>query len=136
MNSNRPYLIRAMYEWIVDNEQVPQVIVDSKYSQVVIPEGLAKDGQIVLNLSIDATHNLVLGNDVVSFSTRFSGKSEDISFPPDAVIGIFARDTGQGMMFEPLSSSKDTDNSTNTDSPKKKPKSLKPALKLVKKNKE
>ncbi len=131
MNSNRPYFIRAMYEWISDNNQVPQVIIDSTHSQVLIPPGLDKERQIILNLSMDATHNLVLGNDLISFATRFSGKSEDVSFPPDAVIGIFARDSGQGMMFEPMNSTEDLsladeDNSSNNFKKK-------PALKLVEK---
>lgn len=114
MNSNRPYLIRAMYEWIIDNHQVPQVIVDATYAQVLMPPDLDKDGQVILNLSSEATHNLELGNDLISFSTRFSGKSEEVLFPPDAVIGIFARDTAQGMMFEPVESTGDVADSVQT----------------------
>jgi len=101
MNSNRPYLIRAMHEWITDNNEVPHVIVDISYENTLVPPGFAKDGQIVLNLSLDATHDLNLGNELIYFSARFNGKSEYVSFVPDAVLGIFARDTGKGMMFEP-----------------------------------
>lgn len=123
MNSNRPYLIRAMHEWLTDNNEVPYVIVDVDNANTLVPEGFAKDGQIVLNISYAAAHNLMLGNELISFSARFNGVTEDISFPPKAVLGIFARDTGKGMMFEPAEA-KEPESASN---------SKKTKLKLVKK---
>lgn len=94
----RPYLIRALYEWCVDNGFTPflAVAVDTG---VQVPMEYVKDGQIVLNISMDATGSLKLGNDFIEFKARFGGVSRDIFVPVTQVTGIYARENGQGMAF-------------------------------------
>jgi stringent starvation protein B len=104
MTSNRPYLIRAIHEWISDNDEAPFVIVNLDYPGCLVPPEFADQGSITFNLSWDATHNLIMGNQDIRFSTRFQGLSHDIVFSPLAVIGIYSRESGQGMMFEPMDS--------------------------------
>lgn len=99
MTSNRPYLLRAIYDWIVDNGLTPQVLVDAEYDQVAVPRQFVNDGRIVLNLSPSAVRNLVMGNDVVSFSARFGGQPFQVSIPPGAVRAVVARENGVGMSF-------------------------------------
>lgn len=99
MNSSRPYLIRALYEWIVDNGLTPYVLVDTASREVVVPHSFVENGRIILNVSPDATHSLVLGNDVVTFNARFSGTAMDVNVPVTSVLAIYARENGQGMMF-------------------------------------
>ncbi|MEE4278839.1 MAG: ClpXP protease specificity-enhancing factor [Halieaceae bacterium] len=101
MNSSRPYLLRALYEWIVDNGCTPHVIVDATVERVDVPSQYVKDGQIVLNLSPSAVIELQLGDDSVSFNGRFGGRPTDVFIPIGAVLGIYARENGQGMAFEP-----------------------------------
>lgn len=99
MNSSRPYLIRALYEWIVDNGLTPYVLVDTSTTEVVVPQSFVENGRIILNVSPDATHSLVLGNDLITFNARFSGSAMDVSVPVASVLAIYARENGQGMMF-------------------------------------
>lgn len=99
MNSSRPYLIRALYEWIEDNGLTPYILVDATGSDVDVPRKFVDNGRIILNISYDATHNLVLGDDTVSFNARFSGSATDVSVPISHVLAIYARENGQGMMF-------------------------------------
>ncbi|PID63296.1 MAG: ClpXP protease specificity-enhancing factor [Gammaproteobacteria bacterium] len=99
MNSSRPYLIRALYEWIVDNGFTPYMLVDTSQDSVEVPSAFVEDGRIILNVSPEATHSLVLGNDEVSFNARFSGTAMDVRVPVGAVLAIYARENGQGMMF-------------------------------------
>ncbi len=99
MNSSRPYLIRALYEWIEDNGLTPYILVDAIGSEVDVPRKFVDNGRIILNISYDATHNLVLGDDSVSFNARFSGSATDVSVPISHVLAIYARENGQGMMF-------------------------------------
>lgn len=101
MNSSRPYLLRALYEWIVDNDCTPHVIVDATGNDVDVPVDYVKDGQIVLNLSPSAVIELQLADDCVSFNGRFGGKPTDVFIPMGAILGIYARENGQGMAFEP-----------------------------------
>jgi stringent starvation protein B len=101
VNSSRPYLLRALYEWIVDNDCTPHVIVDAAAPGVDVPEAYVKDGQIVLNLSPSAVIELQLADDCVSFNGRFGGKPTDVFMPMAAILGIYARENGQGMAFEP-----------------------------------
>lgn len=96
--STRPYLIRALYEWCTDNGLTPYVAVLVDDS-VQVPREYVKDGEIVLNISFDATSSLQLGNDFISFSARFAGKAREIMVPVDRVIAIYARENGQGMAF-------------------------------------
>ncbi len=97
-SSTRPYLIRALYEWCTDNGLTPYVAVQADDS-VQVPREYVKDGEIVLNISFDATSGLELGNTVISFSARFAGKARDIMIPVERVIAIYARENGQGMAF-------------------------------------
>ena len=88
-----------MHEWMLDNGFTPHLVVDAKREGVRVPQAHVKDGKIVLNVSPSATHGLVLGNDFVSFGARFGGVSFDLVVPVGAVLGIYARETGQGMIF-------------------------------------
>lgn len=101
MSSSRPYLIRALYEWIVDNELTPHLVVDAVYDGVRVPQDYVKDGQITLNIAPSAVKNFVMGNDAVRFSARFRGLPTDIVVPCNAILGIYARENGQGMTFAP-----------------------------------
>jgi stringent starvation protein B len=101
VNSSRPYLLRALYEWIVDNDCTPHVIVDATSPGVDVPVDYVKDGQIVLNLSPSAVIELQLADDFVSFNGRFGGKPTEVFVPMAAILGIYARENGQGMAFEP-----------------------------------
>lgn len=98
--STKPYLIRALYEWCADSGYTPQLLV-AVDSRTRVPTAFIKDGQIVLNISAGATRNLTLENEWIQFSARFGGVSHEISIPVDRVAAIFARETGQGLHFEP-----------------------------------
>ncbi|MDH3373892.1 MAG: ClpXP protease specificity-enhancing factor [Gammaproteobacteria bacterium] len=97
--SKRPYLIRAMHEWMGDNGHTPHIVVDASFDGVNVPAKHVKDGRIILNISETAAHNLKLTNDSVSFRARFSGVPFDVWVPMRSVLGIYARETGQGMIF-------------------------------------
>ncbi|MGH8167642.1 MAG: ClpXP protease specificity-enhancing factor [Woeseiaceae bacterium] len=97
--SKRPYLVRAMHEWMGDNGHTPHIVVDAAIDGVTIPREHVKDGKIILNISHSAAHNLKLTNDAVSFRARFSGDPFDVWVPIGAVLGIYAKETGQGMIF-------------------------------------
>ena len=99
MTTNRPYLLRALYEWITDNGLTPHVLVDTKVDGVDVPAHAIQKGKIVLNIANGATEQLLLDNETICFKARFSGKPYSISVPMDAVIAIYARENGQGMMF-------------------------------------
>lgn len=99
MRSRRPYLLRAMYEWMVDTRQTPHVLVDARQEGVVVPQASVHEGRIVLNIGTSAAHRLVLGNEQVEFDARFGGVSHHVVVPLAAVLAIYARETGQGMMF-------------------------------------
>ena len=99
MTSSRPYLIRALYEWIVDNGFTPYMLVDTALDVVEVPRAFVENGRIILNISPEATHSLVLGNEAVTFNARFSGTAMDVHVPVVSVLAIYARENGQGMMF-------------------------------------
>lgn len=99
MTSNKPYLLRALNDWILDNGLTPHLIVDAKAEGVEVPEQAIKDGKLVLNIAAQATAKLEMGNDSISFQARFSGVPFNIFLPIDAVMAIYARENGQGMMF-------------------------------------
>lgn len=99
MTSSRPYLLRAMYEWIVDNGMTPYILVDTKNDQVIIPRQFEEDGKIVLNLGPTAVQSLDLGIEAVSFDARFDGSSLDVFVPIEYILAIYTRENGQGMMF-------------------------------------
>ena len=97
--SKRPYLIRAMHEWMGDNGHTPHIVVDAGIEGVTVPTEHVKDGKIILNISHSAAHNLKLTNAGVSFRARFSGVPFDVWVPVSSVLGIYAKETGQGMIF-------------------------------------
>ena len=125
----RPYLLRAYYDWLVDNSFTPYLVVDATYLGVNVPVEYVKDGQIVLNLSANATGNLQLTNDFIQFNARFKGVSRELYIPMGAALAIYARENGDGVMFEPeevydeLNSEPDTEQPTGfhevVDSPRK-----------------
>ena len=98
-SSRRPYLLRAMHEWMTDNGQTPHLVVDATVEGVVVPRQYVREGKIVLNASYTATAGLTIKNDGVSFSARFGGTPFEVHLPLHAVLGIYARETGQAMMF-------------------------------------
>ncbi|MDE2138021.1 MAG: ClpXP protease specificity-enhancing factor [Gammaproteobacteria bacterium] len=95
----RPFLLRAMHEWISECGHTPHVIVDAAHEGAEVPRAYVKDGKIVLNLSAGATQRLKLGNDDVEFDARFAGVVHHVRFPVSAVLGVYARETGEGMVF-------------------------------------
>lgn len=99
MTSNRPYLVRAMYEWIADNGLTPYLLVDAAVEGVNVPAQAVKDGRVVLNIAGRAVAQLELGNDEVRFMARFSGVSQSVRVPVAAILAIYAQETGQGMML-------------------------------------
>jgi stringent starvation protein B len=99
MTSSRPYLIRALYQWIVDNGVTPYILVDAVCEGVSVPSQYIQDNKIVLNIAPMAVRGLTLGDDEITFNARFSGQPTDIFVPTEAVLAIYARENGQGMMF-------------------------------------
>jgi len=99
MNSSKPYVLRALHEWISDNNLTPLILVDSTQKDVQIPPGIDEDGKVVLNTSYGATKNLEIANEGILFDARFAGVSQSLYLPMDAILAIYARENGQGMMF-------------------------------------
>lgn len=99
MRSSRPYLVRALSEWILDNHATPYVVVDAGMSGVHVPKDFVANGQIVLNISPSAVRDLSISNDALQFSARFGGVPMQVYVPIDAVLAIYARENGQGMVF-------------------------------------
>ncbi|MHB1273920.1 MAG: ClpXP protease specificity-enhancing factor [Rhodanobacter sp.] len=144
MNSNRPYLLRAIYDWISDNNLTPYVLVDAGFPGVRVPPQVIKNGQVVLNLAMRAVANLDLGNEWISFQARFSGVSNAIQIPVQAVLALYAQENGQGMMFPaeeggdtppsppPPAGSDDASSAPAADAGGDKPKRGAPHLRVVK----
>ena len=124
MTSSKPYLVRALYEWILDNDNTPYILVDAAADQVLIPAGIANDGKVVLNLAPSAIEGLEMTNSQISFSARFNGVAEQLFVPLSALLAIYARENGEGMMFPPEDSDDDASNEVS------KPKT--PSLKVIK----
>lgn len=99
MTSNRPYLVRAIHEWIGDNSLTPYLLVDAAWPGVIVPPQAAKDGRVVLNIAPRAVAGLDIGKDWISFNARFGGVSHRVEVPLGAVLAIYAQENGQGMMF-------------------------------------
>lgn len=130
LTPTRPYLARAIYEWICDNNLTPYLLVDATQPNTMVPEQFIQDGQIVLNIVPHAVHKLHMSNEAITFSARFSGISREIYVPLQAVLGIYARENGQGLFFDPNEyegtqitedTLKSTTTSEETEQPKKKP---------------
>ena len=132
MSSSQPYLIRAIYDWIIDNGFTPYLLVNAENDYAMIPREYVEDGKIVLNINPSAISDLQLGNDYIMFNARFSGKAMEVSVPVISVLAIYARENGQGMMFD--ENPEDTPPTPPADDtpPEKSRKSQKPQLKVVK----
>jgi stringent starvation protein B len=100
LTSSRPYLFRAMHEWMSDSGETPLAVVDAAYPGVKVPEAHIQDGRIVLNVSWSATGNLVMDNEAVSFNARFGGVGHTVYLPIDSIVAIYGRESGQGMVFQ------------------------------------
>ena len=98
MTPAQPYLIRALYEWILDNELTPHLLVEPR-DDVQVPPRAIRDGKVVLNISPQAVSDLKLDNEVISFEARFGGDPFPVFVPVDAVRGVYARENGRGMLF-------------------------------------
>ncbi|MDM8566206.1 ClpXP protease specificity-enhancing factor [Candidatus Halobeggiatoa sp. HSG11] len=122
MTSIQPYLLRAFYDWIVDNSLTPHMLVNAEHKDVAVPQQYIENGQIILNVSPTAVQNLLLDNEWVSFSARFSGQPFSVYVPITAVLGIYAKENGKGMFFQDEKSEK----------PIPQPSQPKPTFKLVK----
>lgn len=101
MTPLKPYLIRSIYEWITDNNLTPHLLVNAEYPGVNLPTDFVEDGRIVLNIRPEAIQGLVLDNDEIQFNARFSGKPMRINAPIPAVLAIYAKENGRGMVFDP-----------------------------------
>jgi stringent starvation protein B len=99
MTSNRPYLLRALYEWIGDNRMTPHILVDAGAAGVDVPEQAVQKGKVILNIDQAAVRDLELGNEWLTFNARFSGRQFNVSVPVEAVLAIYSKENGQGMMF-------------------------------------
>jgi stringent starvation protein B len=99
MSSNRPYLLRALYEWIGDNDMTPHLLVDASCEGVQVPKAAIKDGRVVLNIAARAVVGLDMGNRELRFKARFGGVSQSVIVPMAAILAIYAQETGQGMML-------------------------------------
>ncbi len=136
MTSSRSYLIRALYDWILENNCTPYVLVDAEREGVEVPLQYVKDGQIVLNVSPSAVVDLQISNDDLTFNARFSGVATDVYVPIHAALGIYARENGQGMLFEndmpPLQQQPVSDTEVRTQPARPERKAQRPQLKIVK----
>ncbi len=101
MTARRPYMLRAFYDWLVDNDLTPHLVVQATLAGVRVPQEFIQDGQIILNIAPRAVGNLELGNDTISFNARFGGRPHSVIVPLYAVLAIYARENGAGTMFEP-----------------------------------
>lgn len=122
----RPYLVRAIYDWIQDNQLTPYLVVNADEPNVSVPRQHVKDGQIVLNIAAHAVQQLHIDQDVIQFNARFGGVSQLVYAPMRAVMGLYARENGQGLFFDPneygdapTESSSPTPDDDNTPAPKK-----------------
>lgn len=101
LTSRRPYLLRAIYEWIADNDLTPYLLVDTSMESVDVPQHAVQNDRIVLNISVQAVDRLQLGNQAISFDARFAGRVENIHVPMEAVLAVYARENGVGLAFSP-----------------------------------
>ena len=127
MTSNKPYLIRSIYEWSVDNDLTPYILVNAEYPGVEVPQEHVNAGRIILNISPKSCRGLHLDNDRILFMTRFSGRTLQLFVPPAAVLAIYAKENGRGMEFDEEEDPPPHGNSTTASSRSR----GKPNLKLV-----
>ena len=127
MTSQKPYLIRAIYEWLLDNQLTPYLLVNTLIDEVKVPEEYINEDKIVLNIAQDAVQHFQADNDWISFSARFSGRPMELFIPIDAIQGIYGKENNEGMFFT------DEDTPPSPTSPKKVPAvKERPSLKIVK----
>ncbi|MBQ0724216.1 MAG: ClpXP protease specificity-enhancing factor [Cycloclasticus sp.] len=129
MTPLKPHLVRALHEWIIENNLTPYLLVDASYENVAVPTAFVNDNKIILNAHPDAIQHWCLDNDAVSFSARFSGKPENLFIPINAILAVYAKENGKGMMFDERF---EDDVPPEPSSPKKDSKKQKPFLKIVK----
>ncbi len=141
MTPSRPYLVRALYDWIVDNNCTPYILVNAYGEGVEVPQEHVKDGQIILNISPSAVHELSLGEESINFEGRFGGIPKRVMVPMISVLGIYAKENGQGMIFDSDGGPPSSPKPTGPDGPGKpetstsgqtRPGGNKPPLRLVK----
>lgn len=137
MNSSRPYLLRAIHQWIVDNDCTPYLLVNANAPGVEVPREYIENEKIILNISPSAAHDLLLGDEEVVFNGRFGGRPMEVVAPVSAVLAIYARENGQGMLFTDeageeggSSSEEEADSSDRSESTQTAPK--RPNLKVIK----
>ncbi len=126
MTPLKPYLIRSIYEWIIDNDLTPHLLVNAEFSNAILPQQLVEDGKILLNIRPEAIQGLSLGNAEIEFNARFSGKPLHIVVPIAAVMAIYAQENGKGMIFD-----QEDEGSDETPPPEIKP-PTRPMLRIVK----
>lgn len=100
MTPNRPYLLQAYYDWLMDNELTPHVVVDAYVPGTQVPQQYVKDGQIVLNITSSAVDNLQIGREYIEFNARFGGVPQQVVLPMAAIVAIYARENGAGTVFD------------------------------------
>lgn len=131
MTSNKPYFIRALFDWIVDNDLTPYLLVDAMHPDVEVPQEFVNGGRIILNIAPKACRGLHLSNDRIIFTAKFSGQNTQISLSPGAVLAVYAKENGRGMEFEVEYETVPPQTSSTTAHAKGK---VKPFLKLVSDN--
>ena len=131
MSSQKPYLVRAIYDWLVDNAQTPYILVDATIEGVQVPHEFINDGKIVLNIDPGAVRNYHADNDWISFSARFSGKPMELFIPISAVRSIHSKENNEGMFFPEEDVYPEPPTPPNRQQPSEKP-NKRPGLKLVK----
>ena len=132
MTSTRPYLLRAMYEWMLDNDLTPQLVVDAEHDDVSVPRQFVADGRIVLNVSPSAVRDLELGQQRVRFKARFNGAPFEVDVPVRCVQAVFARENGAGMTFPDDPSTEPSEDRGPDDPTPESPPPSRPTLKVVK----
>lgn len=132
MTPSRPYMVRAIYEWINDNDMTAHVLLDATRSGTVLPQAHVKDGRIVLNIAPGAVRDLFIRNEGISFSARFGGVPMQVTAPMQAVLAIYARENGQGMFFDEDEEFPDTETPDDEPPTPEPPAGKRPALRVVK----
>lgn len=132
MTPSRPYFVRAVYEWILDNSLTPYLLVNAGYPATQVPVEYVRDGRIILNLAPSAIRNLHLGNEQVEFSARFGGQSRNLYVPVGAIMAIYAKENGKGMFFDESEMPPPDTAGPADDVARPKPAGGKPSLKVIK----
>ncbi len=133
LTPSRPYLVRALHQWILDNQCTPYVLVDTTMPNVSVPEEFIENGQIVLNISPAAVKDLLMDDEGVSFNARFGGVPMSVFVPTIGILAIYAKENGEGMMFGAEAGAPSPDQPPPTPpTPRMSPQSSKPSLKIVK----